>query len=284
MKILVTGYKGQLGHDVVKVLEQRGIECLGVDIEQFDITDPGAVRTFISGYCPDAVIHCSAYTAVDKAEDEAELCEAVNAGGTRNIAAVCRELDAKMIYISTDYVFSGIGNSEFEINDSTEPLSVYGSTKLAGELAVRELLLKYIIVRISWAFGLNGRNFVKTMLRLGKEQGEVNIVCDQIGSPTYTADLSKLLCDMVVTEKYGTYHATNEGFCSWAEFAEEIFHQAGYNTKVNHITTSEYPAKARRPMNSRMSRKSLDNAGFHRLPAWKDALGRYLKELEIAII
>ncbi|HEX2946570.1 MAG TPA: dTDP-4-dehydrorhamnose reductase [Clostridia bacterium] len=280
MKILVTGYKGQLGYEVVKVLEQRGIDCLGADIEQFDITDREAVNTYVKGYRPDAVIHCSAYTAVDKAEDEEKLCEAVNAEGTRNIALVCRELDAKMIYISSDYVFPGTGNGESEVNDPIGPLNVYGITKFAGELVVREMLPKHFIVRISWLFGLNGKNFIRTMLRLGKELSEVKVVCDQIGSPTYTADIARLLCDMAVTDKYGTYHATNEGFCSWAEFAEEIFLQAGYETKVNHIPTSEYPAKARRPMNSRLSKKSLDEAGFMRLPAWKDALERYLKELK----
>lgn len=281
MKILVTGVKGQLGYDVIKVLQARNIECLGVDIEDFDITDAQATTAFITSYRPDAVIHCSAYTAVDKAEDNLELCKAVNGQGPRNIAAVCKEIDAKMVYISTDYVFPGIGEREYEVNDPTGPLGAYGHTKLDGELAVKGLLAKYFIVRISWVFGKNGNNFVKTMLRLGKEQREVNVVCDQIGSPTYTADLAPLLCDMVVTEKYGTYHAANEGFCSWAEFAKEIFRQAGHATKVNFIPTSEYPTRAKRPLNSRMSKRSLDKARFSRLPAWQDALKRYLKEIEI---
>lgn len=281
MKVLVTGVKGQLGYDVIKVLKERNIECLGVDIEDFDITDMQATATFIAKYSPDAVIHCSAYTAVDKAEDNLELCKSVNSQGPRNIAAICKEIDAKMIYISTDYVFPGTGDLEYEVNDPTGPLGTYGQTKLDGELAVKELLTKYFIVRISWVFGKNGNNFVKTMLRLGKERSEINVVCDQIGSPAYTADLAPLLCDMVVTEKYGTYHATNEGFCSWAEFARDIFKQAGYTTKVNFIPTSEYPAKAKRPYNSRMSKKSLDEAGFRRLPAWQDAVIRYLKEIEI---
>lgn len=280
MKILVTGAKGQLGYDVIKVLQARNIECLGVDLEDFDITDAQATSVFIINYRPDAVIHCSAYTAVDKAEDNLELCKAVNAQGSRNIAAVCKEIDAKMVYISTDYVFPGTGDREYEVNDSTDPLGVYGQTKLDGELAVRELLTKYFIVRISWVFGKNGNNFVKTMLRLGKERSEISVVYDQIGSPTYTADLATLLCDMIVTEKYGTYHATNEGFCSWAKFAQEIFKQAGYSTIANFIPTSEYPTRAKRPLNSRMSKKGLDEAGFHRLPIWQDALERYLKEIQ----
>lgn len=279
MKVLVTGVKGQLGYDVMKVLEARNMECLGADIEDFDITDAQATSVVIKNYHPDAVIHCSAYTAVDKAEDNAELCRAVNVQGTRNIAAACREIDAKMIYISTDYVFPGTGGHEYEIDDPTGPLGVYGQTKLEGEHAVRELLAKHFIVRISWVFGISGNNFVKTMLRLGKERSEVNVVCDQIGSPAYTADLALLLCDMVVTGKYGTYHATNEGYCSWAEFAQEIFRQAGYAAKVNFIPTSEYPTRAKRPLNSRMSKKSLDEAGFSRLPDWKDAVKRYLGEI-----
>lgn len=279
MKVLVTGVKGQLGYDVVKVLNERTIECIGVDREEFDITDYKAVENYIKGYKPDAVVHCSAYTAVDKAEDEIELCKKINSLGPENIAKVCKEIDAKMIYISTDYVFPGTGEEFYEVDDETAPVSVYGSTKLEGENAVKAILDKYFIVRISWVFGVNGNNFIKTMLRLGKERDELNVVCDQIGSPTYTADLAKLLCDMVVTEKYGTYHATNEGICSWAEFAQEIFKQAGLSTKVNFITSDQYPAKAKRPFNSRMSKKKLEENGFERLPAWKDALGRFLKEV-----
>lgn len=279
MKILVTGVKGQLGYDVIKVLNRRNIECLGVDIDDFDITDFDATQKFIKNYNPTAIIHCSAYTAVDKAEDNKELCRLVNFQGAKNIALVCKEIDAKMIYISTDYIFPGVGDLEYEINDEVAPLSVYGQTKLEGEIAVKDILNKYFIVRISWVFGKNGNNFIKTMLRLGKEKQEVNVVCDQIGSPTYTADLAVLLCDMVITNKYGIYHATNEGLCSWAEFAQEIFRQANYNTKVNFITTDMYPTKAKRPENSRMSKKSLDLNGFNRLPDWKDALSRYLKEI-----
>lgn len=281
MRVLVTGAKGQLGYDVVKELQLRKIDCIGTDIGEFDITEADSVTAFISDYRPDVVIHCAAYTAVDKAEDEPEICRAVNALGTRNIVSVCREIEAKLIYISTDYVFPGTGDREHGTDDPTGPLNVYGKSKLDGELVVKELLRKYFIVRISWVFGKNGNNFVKTMLRIGKERSEVNVVCDQVGSPTYTADLAELLCDMVVTEKYGTYHATNEGFCSWAEFAQEIFRLAGYSTRVNPILTSEYPTKATRPINSRMSKKSLDYAGFKRLPPWQDALARYLEEMGI---
>lgn len=280
MKILVTGVGGQLGHDVCKVLAARGIEHRGVDIADFDITDAKAVRDYITTYCPDAVIHCSAWTAVDRAEDEMEKVRAVNAGGPRNIAAVCKDLGAKMIYISTDYVFPGTGDRFYEPDDPTGPLDAYGQTKLEGELAVRELMDRYFIVRVSWVFGLNGNNFIKTMLKLSETRDEINVVCDQIGSPTYTADLAPLLCDMIMTEKYGVYHATNEGICSWAEFAQEIFRLTGKKTKVNPIPTSQYPTRAVRPLNSRMSKDKLEEMGFMRLPHWRDALGRYLKELE----
>lgn len=279
MRVLVTGAKGQLGFDVINELNKRKIECLGVDIDDFDITDEKAVTSFIKTYYPDAVIHCSAYTAVDKAEDNAELCRRVNAEGPRNIAQICKEINSKMVYISTDYVFSGTGDHAHEVDDPTGPLGIYGKTKLEGELAVKGILTKYFIVRISWAFGENGNNFVKTMLRLGKERDEVSVVCDQIGSPTYTADLALLLCDMIMTEKYGTYHATNEGFCSWAEFAQEIFKLAGYSSKINFIPTSEYPTRAIRPLNSRLSKKSLDEGAFLHLPIWQDALKRYLGEI-----
>lgn len=279
--ILVTGINGQLGYDVIKELKKRNIECMGAGRNEFDITDFSKTKEFIKNLSPDAVIHCAAYTAVDKAEDESELCRKINAEGTKNIAEISKEIDAKMIYISTDYVFPGIGDKPYEINDKTEPLGVYGKTKLEGENFVKEILEKYFIVRISWVFGKNGNNFIKTMLRIGKENNEINVVNDQIGSPTYTSDLAKLLCDMVNTEKYGVYHATNEGYCSWADFAEEIFKQVGYNTKVNKITTAQYPSKATRPFNSRMSHKSLDEGGFSRLPNWKDALKRYLQEIKV---
>lgn len=280
MKVLVTGVKGQLGYDVVNCLGDRGIECLGVDIEDFDITNAEQTEQFIVNYGPDAVIHCSAYTNVNKAEEEKELCLKVNGKGPENIAKAVKKLGAKMIYISTDYVFPGDGEAFYEPGDTTGPQSVYGSTKLAGERAVQSVLDKYFIVRISWVFGKNGNNFVKTMLKLGTERPEVRVVCDQIGSPTYTKDLAELLCDMVVTEKYGIYHATNEGVCSWAEFTEEIFRQANLPSKVIPIPTSEYPTPAKRPLNSRLSKACLDQAGFLRLPDWKDALRRYLEELD----
>lgn len=279
MKVLVTGVKGQLGFDVMKVLAERNIEGIGADLEEFDITDMDQTRAFITEHKPDAVIHCSAYTAVDKAEDDKELVFNVNANGPRNIAAVCKEIGAKMLYISTDYVFPGDGENFYEPEDATGPKGEYGKTKLAGEEAVQEILDNYFIVRISWVFGINGNNFVKTMLRLGKERDAVNVVNDQIGSPTYTADLAKLLCDLIVTDKYGIYHATNEGICSWADFTREIFKQAGYDTVVNEVTTEEYGAKAPRPLNSRMSKEKLVENGFSKLPAWQDALERYLKEL-----
>lgn len=280
MRVLVTGVGGQLGYDVCKVLNTRNIENKGVDIVDFDITDAQATREYIVAYHPDAVIHCSAWTAVDKAEDELDKVRAVNTDGPRNIAAACKEIGAKMLYLSTDYVFPGTGDQFYEPDDLTDPLDVYGATKLGGELAVKELLDRYFIVRISWVFGKNGNNFVKTMLRLAETKNELNVVCDQIGSPTYTADLAPLLCDMIATEKYGTYHATNEGICSWADFAEEIFRLTGKQVKVHHIPTSEYPTRAVRPLNSRMSKDKLEQAGFARLPHWKDALQRYIKELE----
>lgn len=278
MKVLVTGVGGQLGYDVVKELERRNIECMGADLKEFDITNYEAADNFITEYGPDAVIHCSAYTAVDKAEEEPELCHRVNALGTENIAKICKKIDAKMVYISTDYVFPGTGEAFYEVDSTTGPQNVYGQTKLAGEINVKSILNKYFIVRISWVFGINGNNFIKTMLKLGKERNELNVVADQIGSPTYTADLAPLLCDMAATDKYGTYHATNEGVCSWAEFAEEIFKIVKIDCKVNHLKTEEYPTKAMRPKNSRMSKKSLDQADFNRLPNWENATKRYLSE------
>lgn len=279
MKILVTGIGGQLGYDVMKVLKARNIDCLGADLKEFDITDYDAARKFITAYHPDAVIHCSAFTAVDKAEDNVEVCRKVNALGPENIAKVCKEIDAKMIYISTDYVFPGTGTNFYEVDDQAGPQNVYGLTKYEGEQAVRQLVKKHFIVRISWVFGKNGNNFVKTMLRLGKDRLELNVVADQMGSPTYTADLASLLCDMIMTEKYGTYQATNEGICSWADFTEEIFKQAHIACKVNHIMTAEYPTKAKRPLNSRMSKEKLVENGFKKLPTWQNAVTRYLKEL-----
>ncbi len=280
MKVLVTGVNGQLGFDVTKALQRRRIPCRGVSRQEFDITDFKAAEGFLKGYCPDAVVHCAAYTAVDRAEEETALCGAVNAGGTENIARICREIDAKLVYISTDYVFPGTGVQYYGTDDKAEPVNHYGATKLAGEEAVEKLLRKYFIVRISWVFGKNGNNFVKTMLRLGKDRGNVSVVDDQIGSPTYTVDVAELICDMLPTEKYGIYHATNDGICSWAEFAEEIFRQAGRSVVVKHIKSSEYPTRAKRPANSRLSKEKLVQAGFYKLPPWQDAVRRYIKELE----
>ncbi|WP_024292113.1 dTDP-4-dehydrorhamnose reductase [Lacrimispora indolis] len=277
MKVFVTGVKGQLGFDVVNELKKRGHEAIGVDIDEMDITDEVSVNRVIRAAAPDAVIHCAAYTAVDAAEENEELCRNVNAKGTEYIAKVCRELDIRMMYISTDYVFDGQGTRPWEPDDEREPLNVYGQTKYEGELAVEENLAKYFIVRIAWVFGVNGKNFIKTMLNLGMTHDKLTVVADQIGSPTYTYDLARLLVDMIETEKYGRYHATNEGLCSWYEFACEIFNQAGMNVKVEPVGSDQYPVKAKRPMNSRMSKDKLDENGFSRLPSWQDALKRYLR-------
>ncbi|MBS5115395.1 MAG: dTDP-4-dehydrorhamnose reductase [Erysipelotrichaceae bacterium] len=279
MKVLVTGVKGQLGYDVVKECEKRNIEAIGVDVEEMDITDASKVEEVIKSSNVDAVIHCAAWTAVDKAEDEVELCTKVNVEGTRNIAKVCKELSIKMMYISTDYVFDGQGEQLWNEYDQRNPLNVYGKTKCEGEMAVEELVEKRFIVRIAWVFGVNGNNFIKTMLRLGKERGSVSVVSDQIGSPTYTYDLARLLVDMIETDKYGIYHATNEGLCSWYEFACEIFKQANLEVEVTPVNSSQFPTKAKRPFNSRMSKTELDKNGFKRLPTWQDALSRYLKEI-----
>lgn len=279
MKVLVTGVKGQLGYDIVKECQKRNIEAIGVDIDEMDITDVNQVNQVIINEKVDAVVHCAAWTAVDKAEDEVELCRKVNRDGTENIANICKELDIPMMYFSTDYVFNGTGNEPWNEYDYREPLNVYGQTKYEGELIV-EKLPKHFIIRISWVFGLNGKNFIKTMLRLGKERGAVSVVDDQIGSPTYTYDLSKLCVDMIQTQEYGTYHATNEGICSWYEFACEIFKQAHMNVEVTAVDSNTFPAKAKRPSNSRMNKEELDKHGFERLPTWQDALNRYLKIIE----
>lgn len=286
LKFLVTGVKGQLGYDCVKELKRRGYtNILGVDIQELDITDEKAVKNLINEYKPDVVMSNAAWTAVDKAETMPDIVYKVNALGSKYIAEACKQVDAKMVYISTDYVFDGKGTIPFETTDPKNGLSIYGKTKAQGEDFVTSILDKYFIVRISWAFGKNGNNFVKTMLKLADmSKTELNVVCDQIGSITYTYDLSKLLCDMIETEKYGIYHATNEGYISWAEFAEEIFKLSNRNVKINFVTTDEYkkliPVQADRPLNSRMSKISLDKAGFNRLPDWKDAISRYLKEIE----
>lgn len=286
MRILVTGVKGQLGYDCVRELKERGYQnVLGIDREALDITKEEDVHKFICEYKPDVIMHNAAWTAVDKAEQEKDAVYAVNSLGTKYIADAAKLVNAKMVYISTDYVFEGIGNEAYEVDSPKKGLSVYGVTKSKGEDFVRETLTKYFIVRISWVFGINGNNFVKTMLKLatmGKK--ELNVVSDQIGSVTYTYDLSKLLCDMIETDKYGVYHATNEGFISWYDFAKKIFELANVDMKVNPVTTEEYkklvPQQASRPLNSRLSKKSLVDAGFKLLPNWEDALARYIKELK----
>lgn len=280
MKVLVTGVKGQLGHDVMDELSKRGIDSIGVDIDEMDITDALSVDKVLKQANPDAVIHCAAYTAVDAAEDNVDLCRKVNADGTQNIANICKELDCKMVYISTDYVFDGEGTRPWEPDDERHPLNVYGQTKYEGELAVENTLEKYFIVRIAWVFGVNGKNFIKAVLNKAKTTDMLTVVEDQFGSPTYTYDLARLLVDMVETDKYGFYHATNEGICNWYEFACEIFRQAGVKATVIPVSSSEYPAKAKRPSNSRMSKEKLTLNGFEKLPSWQDALKRYLKEIE----
>lgn len=300
MRVLVTGVCGQLGHDVVNELVKRGHEVVGSDIApeysgvadgtpvtqvlyiQLDITDEVAVSVVLGKEMPDAVIHCAAWTAVDAAEDCEEKVRAVNARGTENIAKACKELGCKMMYISTDYVFDGQGETPWQPDcKDYAPLNVYGQTKLEGELAVSGLLEKYFIVRIAWVFGLNGKNFIKTMLSLGQKYEELRVVNDQIGTPTYTLDLARLLVDMIETEKYGYYHATNEGgYISWADFAKEIFRQAGMPAQVAPVTTAEYGlSKAARPFNSRLDKSKLIEQGFIPLPDWKDALERYIKDI-----
>lgn len=279
MNVLVTGVKGQLGFDVVNELKKRGHTAVGVDIEEMDITEEESVNRVIKEASPDAVIHCAAYTAVDAAEENVELCRKVNALGTEYIARVCKELDIKMMYLSTDYVFNGQGTRPWEPDDEREPLNVYGQTKYEGELAIEKYLTKYFTIRIAWVFGVNGKNFIKTMLNLGKSHDTVSVVNDQIGSPTYTYDLARLMVDMVETERYGRYHATNEGFCSWYEFACEIFKQAGMDVTVLPVSSDQFPSKAVRPKNSRMKKDKLAENGFTPLPSWQDALSRYLKAI-----
>ena len=291
MKVFVTGVGGQLGYDVLKELKKRGHECVGSDITEsaeikLDITDKAAVEAALSQIHPDAVIHCAAWTAVDAAEEEENKAKvyAVNVTGTQNIAEACKKLDCKMIYISTDYVFNGQGTEPWRA-DCREyaPLNYYGQTKLDGELAVAKAIEKYFIVRIAWVFGLNGKNFIKTMINVGKTHDAVRVFNDQIGTPTYTYDLARLLVDMVETEKYGYYHATNEGgYISWYDFCCEFFRQYGLTTKVIPVTTAEYGmSKAARPFNSRLDKSKLIEAGFKPLPAWKDAVKRYLQEAKL---
>lgn len=283
MKVLVTGVKGQLGFDVVNELNKREHNAVGVDVEEMDVTDGKRVSDVMQDVKPDAVIHCAAWTAVDAAEDNEEKVRAINAVGTENIAKECKKLGCKMMYISTDYVFDGKGDKPWQPDcKDYKPLSVYGKTKLEGEIAVSSILEKYFIVRIAWVFGKNGKNFVRTMLNVGKTHDTVKVVNDQVGTPTYTYDLARLLVDMIETDKFGYYHATNEGgYISWYDFAGEIYRQAGYNTKVIPVSTQEYGlSKAARPFNSRLDRSKLIENGFKPLPAWQDALNRYLKETE----
>ena len=302
MKFFVTGVGGQLGHDVMNELIGRGHEGVGSDIQEsyggvadgsavtkapyvaLDITDRAAVERVITDVKPDAVIHCAAWTAVDLVEEpeKAEKVRAINAGGTQNMADACKKLGCKMTYISTDYVFDGQGTRPWEPDDPVvKPLNVYGQAKYDGEVAVEKYAPKHYIVRIAWVFGLNGKNFIKTMLNLGKTHDTLTVVDDQIGTPTYTYDLARLLVDMLEKEEYGKYHATNEGgYISWCDFAKEIFRQAGMDVKVLPVSSAEYPAKAKRPTNSRLEKKKLEEHGFTRLQDWKDALGRYLKEIQ----
>jgi dTDP-4-dehydrorhamnose reductase len=280
MRVLVTGADGQLGYDMVKRLNENSIECLGTSLNELDITNEAQTNKVITNYNPDVVIHCAAYTAVDKAENERELCYNVNVLGTKYVASACKDIDAKMVYISTDYVFDGKGNQPFEVTDQPNPINYYGKTKYKGELEVQKLLNKYFIIRISWVFGKNGNNFVKTMLRLAKERNEISVVADQIGSPTYTYDLTRLIVDMIQTENYGIYHATNEGYCSWYEFACEIFRQAGLEVKVKPIKTEDYITKAKRPKNSRLSKRKLVQQGFSTLNEWERALCEFINITE----
>jgi len=281
MKIVVTGVNGQLGFDVVRELNKRNyIDVLGIDINDLDLTNEKEVKQFMHHNKPDVIIHCAAYTAVDNAEDNEKICYDVNVNGTKYLIESAKELDAKFVYISTDYVFSGDKDEEYLVEDIPNPKSIYGKTKYLGEVETQKHL-KHFIIRISWVFGKNGNNFIKTMLRIGKEKDELNIVSDQMGSPTYTYDLSKLIADMISTEKYGIYHATNEGVCSWFEFAQKIFEYSNMSIKLNPITTEQYPTKANRPKNSVMSKKNLVDNGFELLPSWQDALKRYLKEIEV---
>lgn len=280
MRVLVTGAKGQLGFDVMNELEKRGHVGIGVDVEEMDITNPDIVDKVITESKVDVVMHGAAYTAVDAAEDNVELCRKINAYGTENVAKVCKKLDIPMVYISTDYVFDGQGTRPWEPDDERHPLNVYGQSKYEGELAVQDNLDKFFVIRIAWVFGVNGKNFIKTMLNLAKNHDTLSVVNDQTGSPTYTYDLARLLVDMMETDKYGFYHATNEGLCTWYEFALEIFRQAGVDVKVVPVTSEEFQAKAKRPSNSRMNKDKLDVMGFERLPSWQDALARYLEILK----
>ena len=279
MRVLVTGVTGQLGHDVAAELVRRGAVVIGATRREMPLTDIEGCTAFVEKVRPETVIHCGAYTAVDQAEEEPALCHKINAEATGAIAAACRRVGAKLVYISTDYVFPGGGDIPYETDAATGPQNVYGASKLAGEEAVRAALMAYFIVRVSWVFGGQGKNFIRTMLRLAKTHERLMVVADQIGSPTYTVDLARLLADMAESQKFGVYHATNEGFCSWCALASEVFRQRGLSVAAVPVSSSAYPTKARRPHKSRLSKRSLDEAGFRRLPPWPDAVRRYLAEL-----
>lgn len=280
MKLLVTGYGGQLGYDVVEEGRRRGLWVVGTTSNDLNITDENSISDYIYKMKPEAIIHCAAYTAVDKAEDDKKNCFDVNVNGTRYLATIAKEIGAKFVYISTDYVFDGKGEVPFNESSPPSPIGYYGETKYQGEQIVQSLLDKWFIVRISWVFGVNGKNFVKTMLRLAETRSELTVVGDQYGSPTYTVDIARLLIDLVQSDKYGIYHASNEGVCSWAEFASEIFKQANKDTQVISITSEQFPTRAIRPKNSRMSKQKLLDEGFNSLPPWQDAVRRFLNELD----
>ena len=280
MKVLVTGIRGQLGYDVMKVLKARGIEGIGVNSDDMDITSAAAVDKVIDETHPDAVIHCAAWTAVDAAEDNVDAARAVNVDGTANIARACARTGAKLMYFSTDYVFDGEGTTPWKPEDKTNPVSVYGQSKLDGENAVRELIPdRHFIIRLQWVYGINGKNFVKTMLKLAETHDHLTVVSDQVGGPSYTPDIARLAVDMIVTDEYGTYHAANTGYCSWYEFAKAIFKEAGKTVDVEPVSSDQYPAKAKRPHNSRLDTSKLTEHGFEQLSPWQDALSRFIKEL-----
>ena len=281
MKVLVTGVNGQLGWEVVRLLRERGVECRGVDVEDFNLTDGPAVKACVQAYEPDVIVHCAAYTAVDKAESEPEICAAVNGDGTLNVVRAALSVGAKMVYISTDYVFSGDGEEPWTEDSPYDPRNVYGLSKVQGEIAVRSLLKRYFLIRTSWVYGIHGKNFVRTMLRLGSERPEVRVVDDQIGSPTYAVDLARVICDLIPTEKYGIYHVTNEGYMSWARFAGMILAGSGTSCRVIPVPSSQYPTPARRPLNSRLSAGKLRESGIQPMPTVENALGRYLQELAL---
>lgn len=279
MRIMVTGATGQLGREVVRELTDRGHQVLGVSTADFDLTDAEAVRAAVAAAKPEGVVHCAAYTAVDRAEQEVERCMAINALGTQHLAKAARDAGARLLYVSTDYVFSGEGRLPHQADETPAPLNVYGMSKYRGEQAVRESLAEHFILRVSWVYGAGGNNFVRTMLRLGRERESVRVVCDQVGAPTYAVDLARLMADMIVTDRYGVYHASGGGCCSFAELAAAIMKAAGLPCQVVPVPTSEYPTAARRPLNSRLSLRSLDENGFARLPDWEDGLARFLREI-----